>query len=113
MVIDGQIAAAPIVSRFFRKNQIQSLGIRQLTGYDIRQQIILCFEQMIHVHAASASPLDCCYMTQSDTYKHQHTLSIRKSAGCFCSAFNLTIEALNGVVCPDSGPVLYWKVHVG
>ena len=32
-----------IVSRFFRKNQIQSFGSRQLTGYDIRQQIILQF----------------------------------------------------------------------
>ena len=101
------------MSRFFRKNQIQSFGSRQLTGYDIRQQIILQFGKMIHIHVASGSPLGCCYMTQPGTYEHQSTLSIRKSTDRLCSTFDFTIEALNGVVCPDSSPVLCRKVHVG
>lgn len=101
------------VSRFFRKSKIQPLGSRQSTGYDIRQQIILFFEKMIHVHVASGSPAGCCYMTQSGTYEHQSTLTIGKSADCFCPAFDLTVETLNGIVGPDPGPVLCGKIHIG
>ena len=35
----------PTVSRFFRKSKIQPFGSRQSSGYDIRRQIILCFEK--------------------------------------------------------------------
>lgn len=102
-----------IVSRFFRKSKILPFGSWQSTGYDIRQQILLSFEKMIHVHVASDSPAGCCYMARSGTYEHQITLPIGKSADCFCTAFDLTVETLNGIVGPDPGPVLCGKIHIG
>ena len=85
----------------------------QLTGYDIRQQVILWFGKVIHIHVASGSPLGSGYMAQSGTYEHQSTLAVRKSADCFGSAFDLSIQPFNGIIGPDSGSVLRWKVHVG
>ena len=58
------------VSRFFRNSKIQPFGSRQSSGYDIRRQIILYFEKMVHIHVASGAPVGCRYMTQSGTYEH-------------------------------------------
>ena len=43
-------------------------------------------------------PSSLRYMTQSGTYEHQSTLSIGESTNCFCPAFDLSIETLNGIV---------------
>ena len=106
-------ATGSIVSIVFRKIKILPFGSRKSTSYDIRLLILFWFEKMIHIHVASGSPAGCCYMAQSGTYKHQGALPVRKSTDRFCTAFNLTVEALNSVIGPDPGPMLRRKIHIG
>ena len=40
-------------------------------------------------------------------------LPVRKSTERFCTAFNLTVEALNSVIGPDPVPMLRRKIHIG
>lgn len=37
----------------------------------------------------------------------------RENADCFGSAFDLSVETFDGIVCPNSSPVLTGKIHIG
>ena len=97
----------------FSRNQNLAVCQQWSTSYDIRQRILFWFKKMIHIHVASDSPTGCCYMTQSGTYEHQGFLPVGKSADCFCTAFNLTVKALNRIIGPNPGPMLRRKIHLG
>ena len=52
-------------------------------------------------------------MPQSGTDQHPCRLSVREGTYHFCAAFDLSIDPLQGVVCPDPHPMFFRKTRVG
>ena len=68
---------------------------------------------VFHAKIPFCSPLLSRHIPQSGANQHQSRLSVRKSADNAGSSPDLTVHALNNIVCADLQPVLGRKIHIG
>ena len=81
------------------------------TGVISLHPVLLLFEQR-YVQVSSAAPLVFDYVFQPGGHQHQRGSPVGKRADDAGPATDLPVQLLDGVVRPDSGPMLHGEVGV-